>query len=88
MVDNEKIPAKTTGPPMLEAGTTKPLTFWTYLKGTTVNDPNVLGKELLEKALEFDEARLEQDSVKVRRKLDLIVLPMERMAVMMAASLR
>ncbi|KAL2421627.1 putative transporter [Exophiala dermatitidis] len=42
----------------------------------TVNDPNVLGKELLRKALEFEEAQLERDSVRVRRKLDFMVIPM------------
>lgn len=45
------------------------------LEGRT-NDPNVLGKEFLQRALEFDEAQLEADSIKVRRKLDWMVIPM------------
>ncbi len=45
------------------------------LAGRT-NDPNELGKELLQKALEFDEAQLTRDAIKVRRKLDFIVVPM------------
>lgn len=43
---------------------------------TQLNDPNELGKELLQKAFEYDEAQLERDAIKVRRKLDLMVLPM------------
>ncbi|EXJ93191.1 hypothetical protein A1O3_01748 [Capronia epimyces CBS 606.96] len=47
-----------------------------FLAGSRLNDPNVLGRDLLEKALEFDEAQLERDSIKVRRKLDWLVIPM------------
>lgn len=49
--------------------------FAQMLKGRT-NDLNELGKDMLQKSLEYDEAQLEQDAVKVRRKLDFMVLPM------------
>jgi hypothetical protein len=78
MADVEKTPAQVTGPsttveeePRQQKGG-----LLEFFKGTTLNDPNVLGRDLLEKALEFDEAQLERDGVKVRRKLDFIVLPM------------
>jgi hypothetical protein len=34
------------------------------------------GRELFERSLQYDSAQLERDSIKVRRKLDFIVLPM------------
>lgn len=40
------------------------------------NDPNELGKHMLEQSLQYDQAQLEMDAVKVRRKLDFLVLPM------------
>ncbi|KAF2105055.1 MFS transporter [Rhizodiscina lignyota] len=40
------------------------------------NNLNDLGKNMLEKSLEYDEAQLERDALKVRRKLDWLVLPM------------
>lgn len=40
------------------------------------NNLNDLGRDLLEKSLEYDEAQLERDAVKVRRRLDFYVLPM------------
>lgn len=49
--------------------------FITLLKGNR-NDPNILGKELYEKALQYDEAQLERDAIKVRWKLDLMILPL------------
>jgi hypothetical protein len=78
MSDMEKTPVQA-GPaePTDEAGTTVPrqnklMEFLTL----QTNDPNILGKELLQKALEIDEEQLERDGVKVRRKLDWIVIPM------------
>ncbi|KAI1455017.1 MFS general substrate transporter [Annulohypoxylon moriforme] len=40
------------------------------------NDLNQLGKDMLQKSLQYDRAQLEADAVKVRWKLDLLVLPM------------
>lgn len=37
-----------------------------------------LGKEMLKQSLQYDQAQLEADAVKVKRKLDLLVLPMVR----------
>jgi len=83
MADIEKEPVRTTEP-VVEIGvgdttsvkntsrTQKLLSFLTEQK----NDPNILGKELLKKALEYDPEQLERDSIKVRRKLDFIVIPM------------
>lgn len=47
------------------------------LKGTKV-DPDELGRRLFEESQQFDEAQLERDAVKVRRKLDFLLLPMVR----------
>ncbi|KAK4946608.1 hypothetical protein LTR10_014460 [Elasticomyces elasticus] len=78
MADAEKAPVEVTQPRAEEStpqtGTvTSKAGFW---KASFVNDPNELGRDLLTKALEFDEAQLERDSIKVRKKLDFIVLPM------------
>ena len=79
MADIEKEPVRVSEP-AIEAGTTvtKPARSSTILDFLTEqkNDPNVLGKELLQKALEYDEAQLEQDAIKVRRKLDFMVIPL------------
>ncbi|KAI1846987.1 hypothetical protein JX265_006816 [Neoarthrinium moseri] len=40
------------------------------------NDLNDLGKEMLQQSFHYDQAQLEADAVKVRRKLDFLVLPM------------
>ncbi|KAL7622222.1 hypothetical protein AAE478_007725 [Parahypoxylon ruwenzoriense] len=40
------------------------------------NDLNELGKDMLQQSLQYDRAQLEADAVRVRRKLDFIVLPM------------
>lgn len=42
------------------------------------NDPNQLGKDMLQQSLQYDRAQLEADAIKVRWKLDLLVLPMVR----------
>lgn len=78
MSDIEKTPAQVSEPPAAaEPGSsTKISKVMGYIKGTTTNDLNVLGRDILRKALEHDEAQLERDSIKVRRKLDFIVLPM------------
>ncbi|EXJ91389.1 hypothetical protein A1O1_04501 [Capronia coronata CBS 617.96] len=75
MADMEKNPAQITIPPV-EPEAPKEGKLLQFLKGTNINDPNILGRELLEKALEFDEDQLERDSIKVRRKLDFMVVPM------------
>ncbi|KAJ9137934.1 MFS general substrate transporter [Pleurostoma richardsiae] len=40
------------------------------------NDLNELGKEMLQQSLQYDEAQLERDAIRVKRKLDFLVLPM------------
>lgn len=40
-----------------------------------VTDLNEVGKEYFQQSLQYDQAQLERDSVKVRRKLDFYVLP-------------
>ncbi|OTA59562.1 MFS general substrate transporter [Hypoxylon sp. EC38] len=40
------------------------------------NDLNELGKDMLQQSLQYDRAQLEADAIKVRWKLDLLVLPM------------
>lgn len=45
------------------------------LKGTKT-DPDELGRQLFEESQQYDEAQLERDAVKVRRKLDFLLLPM------------
>lgn len=42
------------------------------------NDLNELGRDMLQQSLQYDRAQLEADAIKVRWKLDLIVLPMVR----------
>jgi hypothetical protein len=80
MSDIEKTPTKVTRPPSVEAAqmeaAPKAGRITGLLKGTTVNDLDVLGRDMLQKALEYDEAQLERDAVKVRKKLDFLVLPM------------
>lgn len=49
--------------------------FLARIKGQRV-DLNELGKEYFQQALQYDEEQLKRDAVKVRRKLDFIVLPM------------
>lgn len=39
-------------------------------------DSDNIGLELFKESLQYDTAQLERDAVKVRRKLDFIVLPM------------
>ncbi len=75
MADLEKSQAHITEPPVEAAPSTRKASILDSFRART-NDPNVLGKELLQKALEFDEAQLERDAIKVRRKLDFIVVPM------------
>ncbi|USW58155.1 Putative major facilitator superfamily, MFS transporter superfamily [Septoria linicola] len=45
------------------------------LKGRT-QDPDELGRQLLEKSQDYSQAELERDAVRVRRKLDFLILPM------------
>ncbi|KAG4218341.1 hypothetical protein PC116_g33179 [Phytophthora cactorum] len=42
------------------------------------NDLNELGRDMLQQSLQYDRAQLEADAIKVRWKLDLLVLPMVR----------
>ncbi|KAL1897878.1 hypothetical protein Sste5346_003730 [Sporothrix stenoceras] len=49
--------------------------FLNRLKGQRL-DLNELGKEYFQQSQQYDEEQLKRDSVKVRRKLDFIVLPM------------
>lgn len=81
MSDIEKEPIRTTEP-AVDIGVSTSVTdiskFQKLLSflSERKNDPNVLGKELLKKALEYDPEQLERDAIKVRRKLDVIVIPM------------
>ena len=45
------------------------------LKGKVI-DPDEYGRQLLEQALQYDEAQLERDAIKVRRKIDFMILPL------------
>jgi hypothetical protein len=74
MADIEKTQAQITEPTVEVTPQVRKRLFGRF--GGHTNDLNVLGKELLEKALEFDEAQLSRDALKVRRKLDFIVIPM------------
>jgi hypothetical protein len=75
MADIEKSQAQVSEPAVEATPPAAKIPLRHRLAGRT-NDPNELGKELLQKALEFDEAQLERDAIKVRRKLDFIVVPM------------
>jgi hypothetical protein len=56
-------------------GTLKPAGLLARLKGERV-DLNDVAKAYFQESLQYDQAQLERDSAKVRRKLDFIVLPM------------
>lgn len=49
--------------------------FLARIKGQRV-DLNELGKEYFRQSQQYDEEQLKRDSIKVRRKLDFIVLPL------------
>lgn len=76
MSDIEKTPAQVIEPPVVQGQVRESKDIFGFIHSEPHNDINLLGKELLQKALEFDEAQLERDAVKVRRKLDYIVIPM------------
>ncbi|KAI5866278.1 MFS general substrate transporter [Durotheca rogersii] len=48
------------------------------------NDLNELGKDMLQQSQQYDKAQLEADAIKVRRKLDSIVLPMMMITYMLS----
>lgn len=56
-------------------GSTKSVRWLDHLGGKEM-DLNEVGKEYFQQSLQYDQAQLERDSVKVCRKLDLYVLPM------------
>ncbi|KAH8690122.1 MFS transporter [Talaromyces proteolyticus] len=56
-------------------GTSKPVGFLARLKGDRV-DLNDVAKIYFQQSLQYDQSQLERDSIRVRRKLDFIVLPM------------
>ena len=58
-------------------GSTRPVGWLERLGGQKI-DLNELGKEYFQQSLQYDQAQLERDSVKVRRKLDFYVLPLVR----------
>ena len=58
-------------------GETKPVGLMSRLKGQKT-DLNELGKAYFQQSLQYDEAQLARDAVKVRRKLDFYVLPLVR----------
>ncbi|KAL4806812.1 major facilitator superfamily domain-containing protein [Aspergillus unguis] len=47
-------------------------------------DLNEVGKDYFQQSLQYDQAQLERDAVKVRRKLDLYVLPMMMITYMLS----
>ena len=55
-------------------GSSKAIGLVDRLKGNRI-DLNELGREYFQRSLQYDEEQLKRDSVKVRRKLDFIVLP-------------
>lgn len=57
-----------------EYGSTKSIVWLDRLWGKPM-DLNEIGKEYYQQSLQYDQAQLERDSVKVRRKLDFYVLP-------------
>lgn len=58
-------------------GSTRSVRWLDRIKGQNI-DLNEVGKEYFQQSLQYDEAQLERDSVKVCRKLDFYVLPMVR----------
>lgn len=58
-------------------GTTKPVSWLDRLGGQKI-DLNDLGREYFQQSLQYDQAQLERDAIKVRRKLDFYVLPIVR----------
>jgi hypothetical protein len=76
MADYEKNQNIYTAPAVDAASEPPTKSTWAQRLMGRTNDPNVLGRELLQSALEFDEATLERDAIKVRRKLDFIVVPL------------
>ena len=61
--------------PETEIGQVKSTSIFDRLKLQKI-DLNEVGKELFEQSLQYDQDQLERDSIKVRRKLDFLVLPM------------
>lgn len=57
-----------------EYGSTKSIGWLDHLWGKPM-DLNEIGKEYFQQSLQYDQAQLERDSVKVCRKLDFYVLP-------------
>lgn len=49
--------------------------FIDRVKGTK-NDPNELGRQLFEESQLYSEAQLQRDAIRVRRKIDFLILPM------------
>jgi hypothetical protein len=74
--DAGKLQAQTQVTEQGDAVRSKPSKTFVERRRAEIRDPNAVGKALLQRALEFDEAQLERDAVRVRRKLDLIVIPM------------
>jgi hypothetical protein len=74
--DGGKVQAQTQVTEQGDAVGSKPSQTFVERGRSEIHDPNAVGKALLQRALEFDEAQLERDAVRVRRKLDLIVIPM------------
>ena len=49
--------------------------FLSRLKGQRI-DLDELGKQYYQQSLQYDEEQLKRDAIKVRRKLDFLVLPL------------
>lgn len=87
MADIEKTPSVTAGSPTGETGVGLSESIQQTRKGALLqrlqgrqNDPNELGRELFEKSQHYDEYQLQADAKRVRRKLDLLLLPMAWLA--------
>ena len=81
MADIEKHPSNASTPPRIDIdnGTSKNATFFGRFWGTVngeQQDPDSIGRELFAKSAQYPEAQLEHDAIRVRWKLDLMILPM------------
>ena len=49
--------------------------LWSSVQGSP-QDPDAIGRHLLDQSTQYDSAQLEHDAARVRRKLDFLLLPM------------
>lgn len=77
MSEEKRASQSVSSPTDMGFGSSKPAGFMDRLKGQKI-DLNDVGREYFEQSLQYDPAQLARDAVKVRRKLDFMVLPMVR----------